>query len=658
MARVLLKVSSGYQLDDLVREVRAKGGRPVQLLPPSYAIAELEHEVALSAGEPFAPAAIDGLDAQARTAVLVHRRAIAPEAQAPAPALSWDAPGKESPRHPLVDAPARRFGIAADRGRASDGDARPLDRPRYAPMGAPIAASTGTPTSRYLIGRVAVALVIVGRERGADANPNPEHLTTAERDTAAVEAAEGLGWLAGVEPRALVEFVFERHDIELAVAPDAATPDTYEDREAPWRDPALGQLGYAAGHDGYSRLARDVRDRNHAQWGYVLFITRYPLHHFAYASAERVVQHYDNDGWGTSELNRVIAHETSHIFGALDEYQASGCDCTTKSGELQVANGNCRSCAATFVPCLMEANTLAMCDYTKGQLGWRAPLLRWNFALQIGTALPEIQDNFEFFFVNWDGDAIPDLMAVKKSQTASGKTEVHIFSGASGFKQPLLQTASALHETDASFQFAVTDWNGDGRPDLVAIKKSGTGTKHTEVHILSASSKYQRFLVQTATALAETDDTFQFSMARWGGSGRPDLVAIKKRETGTGTTEVHIFSGNSNFSVPILQTGTALHETDGTFDVFVSRFALTGRPALFAIKKRATGTKSTEIHVLSGDSQFQQFVEQSGSALHETDDSFAFAPVQWDARNGVMELAAIKKRGTGTHATEVHILRQ
>ena len=54
---------------------------------------------------------------------------------------------------------------------------------------------------------------------------------------------------------------------------------------------------------------------------------------------------------------------------------------------------------------------------------------------------------------------------------------------------------------------------------------------------------FQQFLLQTGTALHETDDTFAFAMADWNHDGTPDLVAIKKSHTGTGSTEVHLISG-------------------------------------------------------------------------------------------------------------------
>jgi hypothetical protein len=86
--------------------------------------------------------------------------------------------------------------------------------------------------------------------------------------------------------------------------------------------------------------------------------------------------------------------------------------------------------------------------------------------------------------VDWDGDGTPDLVAIKKSNTGSGSTEVHVLSGASGFQQFILHTGTALHQTDDTFAFAVVDWDGDGTPDLVAIKKSNTGSGSTEVHML------------------------------------------------------------------------------------------------------------------------------------------------------------------------------
>jgi hypothetical protein len=304
--------------------------------------------------------------------------------------------------------------------------------------------------------------------------------------------------------------------------------------------------------------------------------------------------------------------------------------------------------------------------FTKGQVarmdatlsGPRASLAGsnfQNFILHTGTALHNTDETFAFTMTDWNGDGRPDLVAIKKSNTGTNSTEIHILSAASNFQSFILQTGTALHNTDETFAFTMTDWNGDGRPDLVAIKKSNTGTNSTEIHILSGASNFQSFILHTGTALHNTDETFAFTMTDWNGDGRPDLVAIKKSNTGTNSTEIHILSGASNFQNFILQTGTALHNTDETFAFAMTDWNGDGRSDLIVIEKTNTGTNRTETLVLSGASNYQRLLAQTSTALHNTDKTFDFAMTDWDG-NGRPDLVAIKKRNTGTNSTEVHII--
>jgi len=258
-----------------------------------------------------------------------------------------------------------------------------------------------------------------------------------------------------------------------------------------------------------------------------------------------------------------------------------------------------------------------------------------RFILQTGTALHETDASFQCFIA-----ANNDLCAVKKQGTESGSTEVHFLSAASRYQDFLLQTGTALHETDETFDFVLAP-----NRDLFCIKKSRTGTGSTELHVLSAAGDYQEFVLQTGTGLHETDETFDFVLAP-----NRDLVAIKKSGTGTGTTEVHILTAASKYQRFIKQTGTGLHETDETWD-----FLMAPSRNLFCIKKSGTGTGTTEVHVLTAASSYQRFFLQTGTALHETDETFELGLGDWNG-DGALDLFVIKKSGTGTYSTEVHVL--
>jgi hypothetical protein len=245
------------------------------------------------------------------------------------------------------------------------------------------------------------------------------------------------------------------------------------------------------------------------------------------------------------------------------------------------------------------------------------------------TGLHETGANVEFEYAS-NGD----LFAIFKSGTGSGTTEVHVLSAASGYRDFSLHTATALGETGDNFTFALA-----ANRDLVAIAKSGTGTASTELHVLSAASNYGEFVLHTGTALHETNASFAFLVA-----SNDDLVAISK-QGGSGKTEVHVLSAASGYQQFITHAVSALEPTGDNFT-----FALAPNRDLFAIKRSQTGSGTTEVHVLAAASDYGTFALHAGSALHETDASFDFAL----APN--RDLVAIKKSGTGSAATELHVL--
>jgi len=219
------------------------------------------------------------------------------------------------------------------------------------------------PLSARLSGSVAVGLVIV---EGPSADLQFDET---ERATIVAETQNGATWLSGRHP---VQAVTWRWDIDVIQLEVAADPDA-GDLEAHWRDPAMGRLGYGARLAGVQAYAEDLRRRLRTDWAYVAFFTKYPVGWFAYASigGPRLVMHYDNDGWGPDNIDRVFAHETGHIFNAPDEYALSNCDCGGPWGYYGKPNTNCANCTSGGgVDCIMKANTWSMCSVTPYHLGF------------------------------------------------------------------------------------------------------------------------------------------------------------------------------------------------------------------------------------------------------------------------------------------------
>ncbi len=225
-----------------------------------------------------------------------------------------------------------------------------------APAPAPAPPAEGL--NDFLEGPIGLAIVIVNGPTSA------LQFSATERVKVAAEVQEGLAFLASANPSAHVSFSTEVHVANVTTA-DAANL-----AEDTWRNAAMAALGYPAAWGSVAALAQDVRDRTHSRWGYVVFFTKYTLWHFAYASNDRVVMQYSNDGWGVDNIDRVFAHETGHIFGAPDEYAASGCDIGGSFGRFGEPNRNCENANPHSVDCLMKANTWAICEATERHFGW------------------------------------------------------------------------------------------------------------------------------------------------------------------------------------------------------------------------------------------------------------------------------------------------
>ena len=278
-------------------------------------------------------------------------------------------------------------------------------------------------------------------------------------------------------------------------------------------------------------------------------------------------------------------------------------------------------------------------EYIYNHINYYSDVNIGDIIFHTNTAINHHTDeNWEFLLGDYNNNGILDLFCIKKKNTGSKHTEVHILDGSTHFKSFLFQIGTPLKETGDNWQFLLGDYNQNGKLDLYCIKKNDTGTNSTEVHILDGNDNFQSFHLETTTALHETGDNFQFLLGDYNHNKKLDLYCIKKYNTGSNSTEVHILNGNDNFQSFLYNNGTGLPEVGDNYDFKLEDYNDDGQLDLYCIKKFGTGINSTEISILDGNDNFQSFITNIETKLPETDEDFSFYPFK-------DKLYAIHKKG-------------
>lgn len=350
------------------QEVVALGGQVTQQFTDTVFVASLPGSVdpqSLGASTPEKPSTLDQVSQLSVDAWQGLQEKSSERAPSETEGLSWDTPGFEPP-NPKHD---------------EDSGDRSSESPESPQL------SSGTPTSLYMTGSVAVGIVIVSGTQ------SDLVFSSSEQQKVIQEVQEGLDFLANAEPRANLTFIYDIRLITVSATPGPTT--SYEAAEGPWRNAALQEMGYAPARSSSLQYVQDIRQAKGTNWAYVGYFTKYPLRHFAYAVSEKTVMHYDNDGWGSDNISKVFAHETCHIFGAADEY--GSCTCGSTHGYLGIPNNNCRNCPGTQVSCLMDGNVFEMCQWSRGQIGWDESLFPGTFPpISRGTYTIQQKSNNRF----------------------------------------------------------------------------------------------------------------------------------------------------------------------------------------------------------------------------------------------------------------------
>ena len=234
-------------------------------------------------------------------------------------------------------------------------------------------------TSEYMIGSIAVGEIFLESIGGND--PSTENWQPYEELNVQMEIGYALNqWWASQNPNSQVSFTYDLHTAvpttyEPIKHPSAVTDDTYEKL---WVSEAMAHLGYTTGD--WMQQTRDyvnnLRQTKGTDWAFAIFIIdstndaatdpitpgAFSDNYWAYAykGGPFCVMTYDNDGWGITRMDQVLAHETGHIFWATDEYDGN----PEYSGYLNAIDNEGSGC-------VMDTCNLCLSAGTQLQIGWK-----------------------------------------------------------------------------------------------------------------------------------------------------------------------------------------------------------------------------------------------------------------------------------------------
>ena len=230
------------------------------------------------------------------------------------------------------------------------------------------------PTSEYLIGSVSVGIIFVESDGSVDTKT--ETWTKEDKEDIETQIYTGLDWWSNMGGyRANASWVYDLRNCQTRYEPISHT----KEESVLWINECMDRLGYPNGED-YERAriyANDLREKNKTDWSFVMFLV--PARNdadgyfadksgiaWAYVGGPYLVVPNQCNSWGFHNVWKVIAHETGHVFHALDEYEQ------TYFSAAAVSNVIGRDSLPRKIngACMMRSNDLVLCELTRKQIGW------------------------------------------------------------------------------------------------------------------------------------------------------------------------------------------------------------------------------------------------------------------------------------------------
>ena len=277
----------------------------------------------------------------------------------------------------------------------------PPELPQMHPLLTTAYGAGAEDTSEYMMGTTSINVILVESTGAAStedwSNPGPCTPDCPREVNVYSGVIVGLNWWASQNANAHLawtwHFFFGRTDARAQTTYEPITgPATDENL---WINEIMANFGYTTG-EYMTRLrnfANDTRTADNTDWAYTIFVVdslndadeKFSDGKFAYSKpgGPRAVLTYDLETWGHINMDFFAAHETGHIFYALDEYQGPS-SCTAHSGYLDVQNqnydlngGDTGGCAMNDINGIMRQGAASpylsnsdVSPYTRGQIGW------------------------------------------------------------------------------------------------------------------------------------------------------------------------------------------------------------------------------------------------------------------------------------------------
>lgn len=272
-----------------------------------------------------------------------------------------------------------------------------------------------------------------------------------------------------------------------------------------------------------------------------------------------------------------------------------------------------------------------------------------NNAAEFSKGNPsDAKSNYVFELGDYNNDGEVDLYAIKKYNTETHATEIHVLNGANNFKSSLLKTQTVLKDKQANYKFELGDYNNDRKVDLYAIKRDEDKVNYAEIHVLNGAKNYRSSLLKTQTVLNKVDSNYEFELGDYNNDGKVDLYTFKKQNLETNYIEIHVLNGASNFTSSLLKMETQLSEYGYEFNL--RDYDNDGKVDLYALKKGSEKANFAEISVLSGASNYRKSLFKTEAVFNKADSNYMFKLGDNYIKSNIR---TIKKQNRGTRLTTI-----